>query len=79
MYSISLSILSILSILFSTCSTKSLDFIDIAPYIIQPLGRRDLSGCFLVHICAFCSSYSSYFAFLCTSTKIFRAKMGPTL
>ena len=41
----------------------------------QTLGRRDLSGCFLVHICAFYSSYSSYFAFLCTSPKIFRAKM----
>lgn len=44
-------------------------------FIIQTLGRRDLSGCFLVHICAFYSSYSSYFAFLCTSSKIFRAKM----
>ena len=43
--------------------------------VIQTLGRRDLSGCFLVHICAFYSSYSSYFAFLCTSSKIFRAKM----
>ena len=32
--------------------------------IIQTLGRRDLSGCFSVHICAFHSSYSSYFAFL---------------
>ena len=39
------------------------------------LGRRDLSGRFLVHICAFYSSYSSHFAFLCTSSKFFRAKM----
>ena len=46
---------------------------------IQTLGRRDLSGCFLVHICAFYSSYSSYFAFLCTSSKIFRAKMEPII
>lgn len=44
---------------------------------IQTLGLRDLSGCFLVHIRAFYSSYSSYFAFLCTSSKIFRAKMEP--
>ena len=44
----------------------------------QTLGRRDLSGCFPVHICAFYSSYSSYFAFLCTSSKIFRAKMEPS-
>ena len=36
-------------------------------FIIQTLGRRDLSGCFLVHICVFYSSYSSYFAFLYTS------------
>ena len=43
------------------------------------LGRRDLSGCFLVHICSFHSSYSSYFAFLCTSSKIFRAKMEPNI
>ena len=48
-------------------------------FIIQTLGRRDLSGCFLVHICVFYSSYSSYFAFLYTSSKIFRAKMEPTL
>lgn len=47
--------------------------------IIQTLGRKDLSGCFLVHICTFHSSYSSYFAFLCTSSKIFRAKMEPTI
>ena len=46
-------------------------------FIIQTLGRRDLSGCFLVHICACYFSYSSYFAFLCTSSKIFRAKMEP--
>ena len=45
--------------------------------LIQTLRRRDLSGCFLVHICAFYSSYSSYFAFLCTSSKIFRAKTEP--
>ena len=45
--------------------------------IIQTLGQRDLSGCFVVHICAFYSSYLSYFAFLCTSSKIFRAKMEP--
>ena len=43
------------------------------------LGRRDLSGRFLVHICVFYSSYSSYFAFLCTSSKIFRAKMEPNI
>jgi len=48
-------------------------------WIIQTLGRRDLSGCFLVHICVFYSSYSSYFAFLCTSPKIFRAKMEPNI
>ena len=48
-------------------------------FIIQTLGRRDLSGCFLVHIRAFYSSYSSYFAFLCTSSKIFRAKMEPNI
>lgn len=42
---------------------------------ILTLGRRDLSGCFSVHIYAFCSSYSSYFAFLRISSKIFRAKM----
>lgn len=41
--------------------------------------RRDLSGCFLVHICVFYSSYSSYFAFLCTSPQIFRAKMEPKI
>lgn len=46
-------------------------------FIIQTLGRRDLFGCFLVHICVFYSSYSSYFAFLCTSSKIIRAKMEP--
>ena len=45
--------------------------------VIQTLGRRDLSGCFLVHICVFYSSYSSNFAFLCTSAKIFRAKIEP--
>ena len=44
---------------------------------IQTLGRNDLSGCFLVHICAFYSSYSSNFAFLFTSAKIFRAKIEP--
>ena len=48
-------------------------------FCVQTLGRRDLSGCFLVHICAFYSSYSSYFAFLCTSSKIFRAKMEPNI
>lgn len=46
--------------------------------LIQTLGRRDLSGCFLIHICAFYSSYSSYSAFLCTSAKIFRAKIEPS-
>ena len=46
---------------------------------IQTLGRRDLSGCFQVHICVFYSSYSSYCAFLCTSSKIFRAKMEPNI
>ena len=48
-------------------------------FTIQTLGQRDLSDCFLVHICAFNSSYSSYFAFLCISSKIFRAKMEPKL
>ena len=48
-------------------------------FCVQTLGRRDLSSCFLVHICAFYSSYSSYFAFLCTSSKIFRAKMDPNI
>jgi len=43
----------------------------------QTLGRRDLSCCFLVHICVFYSSYSSHFAFLYASSKIFRAKMEP--
>ena len=43
------------------------------------LGRRDLSGRFLVHICVFYSSYSSHFAFLCTSSKFFRAKMEPDI
>ena len=47
--------------------------------LIQTLGRRDLSGCFLVHICAFYSSYSSYFVFLCAPSKIFRAKMEPII
>lgn len=48
-------------------------------FITQTLGRIDLSGCFQVHICVFYSSYSSYCAFLCTSSKIFRAKMEPLL
>ena len=43
----------------------------------QTLGRRDLSGCFSVHICVFHSSYSSYFAILCASSKIIRAIMEP--
>ena len=43
------------------------------------LRRRDLSGRFLVHICVFYSSYSSHFAFLCTSSKFFRAKMEPDI
>ena len=43
------------------------------------LGRRDLSGRFLVHICVFYSSYSSHFAFLCTSSKFFRAKTEPDI
>ena len=50
-----------------------------ALFTIQTLGRRDLSGCFVVHICGFYSSYSSYFAFLCTSSKIFRAILEPAL
>ena len=41
--------------------------------------NEDLSGCFLVHICAFYSSYSSYFAFLYTSSNIFRAILEPSL
>lgn len=41
--------------------------------------RRDLSGCFLVRICVFYSLYSSYFVFLCTSSKIFRAKIKPNI
>lgn len=41
--------------------------------------RRDLSGCFLVRICVFYSLYSSYFVFLCTSSKIFRAKIEPNI
>ena len=45
--------------------------------LIQTLGRSDLSCCFLAHICVFYSSYSSHFAFLYTSSKIFRAKMEP--
>ena len=48
-------------------------------FTIQTLGLKDLSGCFLVHFCVFYSSYSSYFAFLFTSSKIFRAKMEPVL
>ena len=47
--------------------------------VIQTLGQKDLSGCFLVHICMFYSPYSSYFAFLCISSKIFRAKMEPII
>ena len=58
------------------CSPHKYWFLVIV-WITQTLGRRDLSGCFVVHICAFYSSYSSYFAFLCTSSKIFRAKMEP--
>ena len=50
-----------------------------AVFTIQTLGLRDLSGCFQVHICVFYSSYSSYFAFLCTSSQIFRAKMEPII
>ena len=46
--------------------------------VIQTLGLKDLSGCFLVHICVFYSSYSSHFAFLHTSAKIFRAKIEPS-
>lgn len=46
-----------------------------ALFTIQTLGLKDLSGCFLVHFCVFYSSYSSYFAFLFTSSKIFRAKI----
>ena len=51
----------------------------LSPFPTQTLGQNDLSGCFLVHICVFYSSYSSYFAFLCTSPKIFRAKMEPNI
>ena len=40
---------------------------------------RDLSDCFSIHIYVFYSSYSSYFAFLCISSKIFRAKMEPII
>ena len=47
-------------------------------FIIRTLGWRDLSGCFLVHICVFYYSYSSHFAFLCTSSKFFRAKIEPS-
>lgn len=47
--------------------------------IIQTLGLRDLSGCFSVHLCMYYSSYSSYFAFLHTSFKIFRAILEPKL
>ena len=43
-------------------------------FITQTLGRRDLSGCFLVHICAFHSSYSSYFAFLVPHLKFLEPK-----
>ena len=48
-------------------------------FITQTLGQNDLSGCFLVHICPFHSSYSSYFSPLCTSSRIFRAKMEPDI
>jgi hypothetical protein len=48
-------------------------------FTTQTLGRRDLSGCFLVHICMFYSSYSSLFAFLCPSHQIFRAKTEPNM
>lgn len=48
-----------------------------AVFISQTLGLRDLFGCFSVHICEFYSLYSSYFTFLCTSPKIFRAKIEP--
>ena len=41
--------------------------------------QRDLSDCFLVRICVFYSLYSSYFVFLCTSSKIFRAKIEPNI
>ena len=41
---------------------------------IQTLGRRDLSGCFPVHICAFYSSYSSYFAFYVPRLKFLEPK-----
>ena len=41
--------------------------------------QRDLSGCFLVRICVFYSLYSSYFVFLCTSSKIFRGKIEPNI
>ena len=44
---------------------------------IQTLGLRDLSGCFLVHICMFYSPYSSYFAFLCTSSIILLILLKP--
>ena len=59
------------------CPKGNKPYCPLTLYIIQTLRLRDLSGCFSVHICAFCSSYSSYFAFLCTSSKFFRAKMEP--
>lgn len=61
------------------CPKDDKPYCPLTQSVIQTLGRRDLSGCFLVHICVFYSSYSSYFAFLCTSPKIFRAKMEPNI
>ena len=59
------------------CPKDDKPYCPLTQSVIQTLGRNDLSGCFLVHICAFYSSYSSYFAFLCTSPQIFRAKIEP--
>lgn len=59
------------------CPKDDKPYCPLTVFIIQTLGLRDLSGCFQVHICVFYSSYSSHFAFLYTSSKIFRAKMEP--
>lgn len=61
------------------CPKDDKPYCPLTVFIIQTLGLRDLSGCFQVHICVFYSSYSSYFAFLCTSPRIFRVKMEPII
>ena len=61
------------------CPKDDKPYFPLTTCTIQTLGLKDLSSCFLVHICVFYSSYSSYFAFLFTSSKIFRAKMEPKL